>query len=421
MSVIRFENVSKRYFIHHERSRSFQDVFVRNLSRTKASEERQLAEKRALAEEKPFAVNGKPFAATEEFWALRDLSFEIPQGQMVGLIGPNGAGKSTLLKLLARVIEPSRGKVHVRGRLNAIIELSAGFHEELTGKENIFLNAALLGLSRKEIQSRLDEIIEFSELEKFIDTPVKHYSSGMHMRLGFAIATVIEAEVLLVDEVLAVGDANFQRKCFERISEIREKGTTILFVSHQMADVEKTCDRALLIMNGQLIADGAPSETAQQYKELSKRQRTDTPDFYNVEYLTWQVPDEMRVGERASFSVTLRNNSHDVWNGEQGSGTRLVSASYHWLDRHGNMHIFMGPRKILPRNLQPGEEITLTNFILPPAVPGEYLLELDVAAEGMGWFGAHGKPGPQIQIQVLPARNAHGNGEWGEKRVELGE
>ena len=410
MSAIRFENVSKRYVLHHERTRSLQDLFVRKFSRKKDTYE-------------------KPFAATEEFWAIRDMSFDVAPGEMVGLIGPNGAGKSTLLKLLARVIEPTRGKVHVHGRLNALIELSAGFHEELTGRENIFLSAALLGLSRPEIQKHLDEIIAFSELEKFIDTPVKHYSSGMHMRLGFAIATVIESDILLVDEVLAVGDSNFQRKCFERIAEIREGGTTILFVSHQMAEVERHCDRALLIMNGALIADGVPTETAQQYKDLTKRQRTDTPDFYNVEYLTWQVPEEMRVGERAQFSVTIKNNSREIWNGEQGSGTRLVSASYHWLDRHGNMHQFMGPRKILPRNLAPGEEITLTNFILPPVNPGTYLLELDVAAEGMGWFGAHGKPGPQILIQVLPAHSTRANGsheresngDLSEKRLEIRE
>lgn len=398
MSAIRFDTVSKRFLLHHERNRSLQDLFVRKFSRN---------------------GNGKHAPATEEFWAMRDVSFEIPDGEMVGLIGPNGAGKSTLLKLLARIIEPTRGKVHVKGRLNALIELSAGFHEELTGRENIFLSAALLGLSRQEIRKKLDDIVAFSELEKFIDTPVKHYSSGMHMRLGFAIATVIESDVLLVDEVLAVGDANFQRKCFERIAEIREHGTTILYVSHQMADIERQCDRALLFMHGQLIADGAPTDTAQQYKELTKRQRTDTADFYNVEYVEWNVPDEMRVGERAEFTVTLRNNSREVWNGEAGSGTRLVSASYHWLDRFGSMHQFMGPRKILPRNLAPSETMTLSSYILPPHTPGTFLLELDLAAEGAGWFGAHGKPGPQITVQVLPARNARYPGELSEKRLEI--
>jgi len=401
MSAIRFENVSKRFLLHHERTRSLQDLFVRKVARRKTNG----------------VAAGQ--AAREEFWALREVSFEVPHGEMLGVIGPNGAGKSTVLKLLARIIEPTSGKVCVNGRLNALIELGAGFHEELTGRENIYLSGALLGLSRQEIRRCLDEIVAFSELEKFIDTPVKHYSSGMHMRLGFAIATVIESEVLLVDEVLAVGDANFQRKCFERIAEIREKGATILYVSHQMADIERHCDRAVLLMGGKVIADGAPSETAQQYKELTKRRRTDVPDFYNVEYVEWQVPKEMCVGERAPFSVTVRNNSREVWNGEQGSGTRMVSVSYHWLDRFGNMHQFMGPRKILPRNLGPGESITIQNFILPPQQSGNFLLELDLAAEGAGWFGAHGKPGPQLPVTVLPERAARRNGDYSmEKKME---
>lgn len=386
MSAIRFDQVSKRFVIHRQRARSLQEFFIYQLSRQKKAE-------------------------TESFWALRDVSFEVEPGEMVGVIGPNGAGKSTLLKLLARVIEPTSGRISVKGRLNALIELSAGFHEELTGRENIYLNAALLGLSRKEIQRHFDEIIAFSELEKFIDMPVKHYSSGMHMRLGFAIATCIESEVLLVDEVLAVGDANFQRKCFERISEIRERGATILFVSHQMADVERHCDRVLLLMNGNLIANGMPAETTQQYQTLTKRRRTDTTDVYNVEYINWQVPAEMHIGERAQMQVTLRNGSNEVWHGEQGTGTRLVSLSYHWLDRHGSMHQFMGPRKMLPRNLAPGEEMTLGNYVIPPAIPGPYILELDMAIEGRDWFAAHGKPGPQISVLVLPEKAGKGNGK----------
>lgn len=400
MSIICFENVSKRFVLHRARTRSIQDLFVHKFSRRQA-------DRAALAPSAP-----------EEFWALRDVSFELAAGEMVGIIGPNGAGKSTTLKLLARIIEPTSGKVQVKGRLNALIELGAGFHEELTGRENIFLSGALLGLSRQDIRRKLDEIVAFSELEKFIDMPVKHYSSGMHMRLGFAIATVIEAEALLVDEVLAVGDANFQRKCFERIAEIRDNGAAILFVSHQMADIERHCDRALLIMDGRVIADGAPMEAAQQYRELTKRQRADAPDFYNVEYVAFQVPEQMRIGERAPYCVTIRNHSHQEWIGEQGSGTRMVSVSYHWLDRYGNMHQFMGPRKILPRNVAPGESITIENFILPPQQPGNFLLELDLAAEGAGWFGAHGKPGPQIAVSVLPERGARHNGDMQEKRME---
>ncbi len=398
MSVIRFENISKRYVVYHARTRSMQDLFVRKFSRT-----------RDRARE----------TAAGEFWALREVSFDISAGEMVGVIGPNGAGKSTVLKLLARIIEPTRGKVHLRGRLNALIELGAGFHEELTGRENIYLSGALLGLSRQEIRRQLDEIVAFSELEKFIDMPVKHYSSGMHMRLGFAIATVIEAEILLVDEVLAVGDANFQRKCFERIAEIREKGTTILLVSHQMADIERHCDRAILIMGGKIIADGAPTDAAQRYKDLAKRRPADIPDFYNVEYIAFQTPEQMRVGERALYSVTIRNNSHQVWNGEQGSGTRMVSVGYHWLDRYGNIYQFMGPRKILPHNLGPGESVTVQSFILPPQQPGNYLLELDIAAEGAGWFGAHGEAGPQIAVSVLPEQNARHNGDLNSEELAV--
>lgn len=397
MSVISFENVSKRFVLHHARAHSVQDLFVQRFSRKARA---------ALP------------TANEEFWALRQVSFDVSAGEMVGVIGPNGAGKSTLLKLLARIIEPTDGKVQIRGRLNALIELGAGFHEELTGRENIYLSGALLGLSRADIRRQLDEIVAFSELEKFIDMPVKHYSSGMHMRLGFAIATVIESEALLVDEVLAVGDANFQRKCFDRIVEIREKGTTILLVSHQMADIERHCDRAILIMGGRLIADGAPMEAAQQYKELAKRHRAEVPDFYNVEYVAFEVPTQMRVGERAPYSVTVRNHSREVWNGEQGSGTRMVSVSYHWLDRYGNMYQFMGPRKILPRNLGPGESVTIQNFILPPQHAGEFLLELDIAAEGAGWFGAHGKPGPQTAVVVLPEQRARQNGDHNEIKME---
>lgn len=386
MAVVKFANVSKRYVIHHERARSLQDLFIQKLSRR--------------------SRNG-----TEEFWALRDVSFEMNEGEMVGVIGPNGAGKSTLLKLLARIIEPTRGTVQVKGRVNALIELSAGFHDELSGRENIYLSAALLGLSRKEIQRHFDEIVSFSELEKFLDTPVKHYSSGMRMRLGFAIATCIESEVLLVDEVLAVGDAYFQRKCFERIARIRERGTTILLVSHQLSDIERHCERALLIVGGRMIADGATIDTAKQYQAVyQQREPAQVPDFYKVEYIAFEVPRVLYVGERAEMQVTIRNDSQETWNGEQGTGARMVSLSYHWLDRWGNMHQFMNPRKILPCNLNPGDSISLNSYVLPPTIAGPYILELDLAAESAGWFGSFGKTGPQLAVQVLPERVNRGNG-----------
>ena len=189
--------------------------------------------------------------ASKPFWALRDVSLEVEPGEVVGLIGPNGAGKSTLLKLLARISHPTEGRIELRGRLASLLEVGTGFHPELTGRENVFLNGAILGLSRQEIARQFDAIVEFSGVEKFIDTPVKRYSSGMSVRLGFAVAAHLDAEIMLVDEVLAVGDAAFQRKCMSRIRDLTlEEGRTIIFVSHNLAWVERLCDRALLIENG---------------------------------------------------------------------------------------------------------------------------------------------------------------------------
>jgi ABC-type polysaccharide/polyol phosphate transport system ATPase subunit len=201
----------------------------------------------------------------EEFWALRDVSFDIEPGEMVGIIGPNGAGKSTVLKLIARIIEPTSGQIGVSGRVGALLELGAGFHPDLTGRENIYLNGSILGLSRSRVRQKLDEIIAFAELERFIDVPVKHYSSGMYMRLGFSVAVHIEPEILLVDEVLAVGDQAFQQKCLKCIEELRQDGVTILLVSHNLGHVVHLCDRVIWLQNGRIQADGAATMVVDQY------------------------------------------------------------------------------------------------------------------------------------------------------------
>lgn len=202
-----------------------------------------------------------------DFWALRDISFEIPRGSAVGVIGRNGAGKSTLLKVLSRITEPTLGRAELRGRVGSLLEVGTGFHNELTGRENIFLSGAILGMRRAEITRRFDEIVDFADIGAFLDTPVKRYSSGMKVRLGFAVAAFLEPEILFVDEVLAVGDAEFQKRCLGKMSEIGEGGRTILFVSHSMPSVLRLCDRAILLEHGRTVADGPTHDVVRSYLE----------------------------------------------------------------------------------------------------------------------------------------------------------
>jgi lipopolysaccharide transport system ATP-binding protein len=203
----------------------------------------------------------------DTFWALRDVSFTVQAGEILGIIGHNGAGKSTILKLLSRVTRPTSGSVTTRGRVAALIELGAGFHPDLTGRENVFLNGAILGLSRAEIRRRFDAIVAFAGLEQFIDTPIKRYSSGMYLRLAFAIAAHVQADLLLVDEVLAVGDTAFQARCLEKMRELHANGTTIVLISHDSWTVQRFCRRALLLSGGRLIADGTPETVIERYQE----------------------------------------------------------------------------------------------------------------------------------------------------------
>lgn len=205
----------------------------------------------------------------QEFSALRDVSFAVERGEALGIIGHNGAGKSTILKLLSGITTPSAGEITINGRLAALIEVGSGFHPDLTGRENVFLNGSILGMRRREIAARLDSIIDFAGVRDFIDVPVKRYSSGMYVRLGFSIAAHLDPDILLLDEVLAVGDANFQEKCLERIRELERAGKTIVFISHDLGAVERLCDRALLLANGQIVANGAPHEVITQYRQAA--------------------------------------------------------------------------------------------------------------------------------------------------------
>jgi len=247
--AIRAEKVGKKYLLRHQQSQTRRYVALRDVLADKA---RRLFRPRRDGE-----TNPPP--STEEFWALKDVDFEVRQGEVLGVIGRNGAGKSTLLKLLSRITEPTTGRIEMAGRVASLLEVGTGFHPELTGRENIFLNGAILGMSRLEIKARFDEIVAFAEVEKFLDTPVKRYSSGMYVRLAFAVAAHLQPEVLIVDEVLAVGDTEFQKKCIGRMQTVAQnEGRTVLFVSHNLQTIRQLCERVLLLQHGRVAFVGEP-------------------------------------------------------------------------------------------------------------------------------------------------------------------
>jgi lipopolysaccharide transport system ATP-binding protein len=257
--VIAAENLSKSYWVGHrsalrESYTALRDVIAR--------------EARNFARKTVDLVRGKQIVQgddVEQFWALRDVSFEVKRGEVLGIIGRNGAGKSTLLKILSRITEPDRGRVTLRGRVASLLEVGTGFHPELTGRENIFLNGAVLGMARAEIKAKFDEIVAFAEVERFLDTPVKRYSSGMYVRLAFSVAAHLEPEILVVDEVLAVGDAEFQRKCLGKMQAVSKGGRTVLFVSHNMAAVRSLCSTVMMLDWGRLSERGPASDVTEAY------------------------------------------------------------------------------------------------------------------------------------------------------------
>jgi lipopolysaccharide transport system ATP-binding protein len=256
-TVIRVENLSKKYILGQQKEGSSS---YKSLRESMSDGAKSLGEKLL----KPGSKKDLN-PSSEEFWALKDVSFEIKQGDRVGIIGGNGAGKSTLLKVLSRITEPTSGSIRIKGRVASLLEVGTGFHPELTGRENIFLNGAILGMSKVDITRKFDEIVAFAEVEKFLDTPVKRYSSGMYVRLAFAVAAHLEPEILIVDEVLAVGDARFQQKCLGKMKNVGEEGRTILFVSHNMAAMRALCSRALMMKKGQLILDTCTEDVINDY------------------------------------------------------------------------------------------------------------------------------------------------------------
>jgi lipopolysaccharide transport system ATP-binding protein len=333
---------------------------------------------------------GRAASESDTLWALRDVSFEVRPGEVVGLIGRNGAGKSTLLKILARITEPTSGEVVLSGRIGSLLEIGTGFHPELTGRENVFLNGAILGMRRTEIQRKFDEIVAFAEIERFLDTPVKHYSTGMYLRLAFAVAAHLEPEILLVDEVLAVGDAAFQRKCLGKMGDVARTGRTILFVSHNMGAVTSICERGLVLEAGRVVFSGPATEAVTVYLNqfsgaaeppvAERRDRTGSGEVRLIGFGIQNDKDERLEAIRNGETVRL------VFEYETRDGRGARNVEFHIVVRTeaGDLLFQFGSR-FLGRRLAriPGAGRLVCEIRRFPLVPGRYRLDAFVVADGV--------------------------------------
>jgi lipopolysaccharide transport system ATP-binding protein len=385
-TVIRVEGLGKSYTLRHQRNGG--------------AGYRRLSEDLLNAIKRPFRKRTSPSngnAKNEEFWALKNVSFDMKQGEVLGIIGRNGAGKSTLLKILSRITEPTEGRVRIKGRVASLLEVGTGFHPELTGRENIFLNGAILGMSRSEIRRKFDEIVAFAEVEKFLDTPVKKYSSGMYVRLAFAVACHLEPEILVVDEVLAVGDAEFQKKCLGKMSEVAERGRTVLFVSHNMTAMQKLCSRGLVLKAGELQFESPITDAIAYYSDRISFNRSDRASLPHVLY-------EARIPDTADFGLTRIEALDGKGNPKPDVATWddvLFRISYSCRRRVANgsviltLSVFCGPAVILlstrpdadlSLSLEPGEHSVECFIERLPLAAGDYCIGGGLARPGIEWL-----------------------------------
>jgi lipopolysaccharide transport system ATP-binding protein len=352
--VISVRNLGKRYYLSHEkRTDTLRDSLTRKFRR--------------------LAGRAGPEGDAEEFWALRDVSFEVNQGDVVGIIGRNGAGKSTLLKILSRITEPTAGTVRLRGRVASLLEVGTGFHPELSGRENIYLNGAILGMSRTEITRKFDEIVAFAEVERFLDTQVKHYSSGMYVRLAFAVAAHLEPEILIVDEVLAVGDVQFQKKCLGKMQDVaRDEGRTVVFVSHNLGALQALCQQAIRLDGGRLVGAGPAQEQISLYSRSTRDDATKGaagrragPSLVIEDF---QLPRTVASGGGTEFRLVLRSSQALMASDvcvllHSAMGTRVA--------------IFDLRRAAGPYRLVPGAPLTIEGRLHSlPLVEGDYQVGL---------------------------------------------
>jgi lipopolysaccharide transport system ATP-binding protein len=381
LSVIKVENLSKQYRIgEREGYKTFREAIV-NL--VKAPFRRwngfSLESEIGSAE---LVVGRNP--ESETIWALKDISFEVNQSEVVGIIGRNGAGKSTLLKILSKITEPTEGRVELRGRVGSLLEVGTGFHPELTGHENIYLYGAILGMDRWEVTRKFDEIVAFAEIEKFIDTPVKRYSSGMYTRLAFAVAAHLEPEILLVDEVLAVGDVVFQKKCLGKMDDVSKEGRTVLFVSHNMAAISNLCQKGILLDNGKIICQGNVNNVVNDYINLSK-----TPSFLPSIKSRSDRKGDGKLKFVGLFAQTrLRSNTKTLFSGEEvkfiaeyesnkGMPLRNVSVSIPFYNLMGQ-HMFMCWTRVANLDFEkiPPQGRFIIRIPKLPLLEGRYFLNL---------------------------------------------
>ena len=388
--AIRVEHLSKLYQIGAAQARH--DTFRDQLTAGFKSLFHLNGHRSVLGAQRP--------APSATFWALKDVSFEVKEGEVVGIIGRNGAGKSTLLKILSRITEPTEGRATIQGRVGSLLEVGTGFHQELTGRENIYLNGAILGMKKAEIERKFDEIVDFSGVEKFIDTPVKRYSSGMYVRLAFAVAAHLEPEVLIVDEVLAVGDAAFQTKCLGRMGEVAREGRTVLFVSHNMGAIESLCHKVLLLEGGKVAFNGDPKAVIDYYLastsscardsergsfDLSNakgRPKQCRPLLRRLDLLTEDdkpLNGSLRIGDPLKLSISFHleqsTSRADIALGFNNQlGQRILTVSSMFVPRESE-------------EMRVGEQIMVCEIPSMTLVPGEYsiLVNLDVGGHSEDW------------------------------------
>jgi len=381
-TVIRLESVGKKYRLRHQQAVHYQTL-REVIGRTWKGLGSRLVRRQ-----------GQKRMTREDFWALQDISFEIRQGERLGIIGRNGAGKSTLLKLLSRITSPTAGRILLKGRVGSLLEVGTGFHPELTGRENIFLNGAILGMGRSEIRRKLDEIVAFAEVDRFLDMPVKRYSSGMYVRLAFAVAAHLDSDILLIDEVLAVGDMGFQRKCIEKMEKISSgEGTTILFVSHNMSLISSLCSRAILLNAGRIESAGDVASTIRAYSvDISTRSSIDMtqlPHYGTREHIftrrlslfnAEKIPCStfvmgMPMVAQIEFACLKRIKDVEV-------GLKISSIN------HAAIHYFSSSWEGLKQDLEPGiyvYEVTIPEILL---FPGQYILGTWILRDGC-WSDDH--------------------------------